>query len=109
MLHNLCTIIKNTLNITYRERIKADRNGVVTETSTRGSGNLYQAGKLRRGVNILVSTIGQSLHFLKMGLINFDNLHFFAIDESDQILMPSKSTRCDYLEQMVIPLKVVVL
>ena len=63
--------------------------------------SLYQIEKMRNGVNILISTVGKSEHFLTSELLDFKKLDFIAIDESDQILLPSKRTGCDYLKKKV--------
>ena len=100
--YDLSTIVYSLriFNSSFRERIKSDKNGRVLETGKRVIGNYHQARKLKKGVNILVSTVGQCLHFLKAGLLNFGKLDFVAIDESDQLLMPSRNQRCDYLENL---------
>ena len=51
-----------------------------------GVSQVPQVDQLRKGVDILIATPGRLLDLHKQGFIDFDNLHYLVLDESDLML-----------------------
>ena len=80
--HELCLQIENSLN-----KIKDSCINVVYGTLMGGQKIEKEKKKLRKGVNILVSTPGRLLYHLKNTKnLNFENLKFLIFDEADLML-----------------------
>ena len=80
--HELCLQIENCLN-----KLKDSCINVVYGTLMGGQKIDKEKKKLRKGVNILVSTPGRLLYHLKNTKnLNFENLKFLIFDEADLML-----------------------
>ena len=51
-----------------------------------GVSQVPQVDQLKKGVDILIATPGRLLDLHKQGFIDFDNLHYLVLDESDLML-----------------------
>ena len=51
-----------------------------------GVSQVPQVDQLKKGVDILIATPGRLLDLHKQGFINFDDLHYLVLDESDLML-----------------------
>ena len=51
-----------------------------------GVSQVPQVDQLKKGIDILIATPGRLLDLHKQGFINFDNLHYLVLDESDLML-----------------------
>jgi ATP-dependent RNA helicase RhlE len=51
-----------------------------------GVSQVPQVDQLKKGVDVLIATPGRLLDLHKQGFINFDNLHYLVLDESDLML-----------------------
>jgi ATP-dependent RNA helicase RhlE len=51
-----------------------------------GVSQVPQVDQLKKGIDVLIATPGRLLDLHKQGFINFDNLHYLVLDESDLML-----------------------
>jgi ATP-dependent RNA helicase RhlE len=51
-----------------------------------GVSQVSQVDQLKKGIDILIATPGRLLDLNKQGFIDFDNLHYLVLDESDLML-----------------------
>ena len=51
-----------------------------------GVSQVSQVDQLKKGIDILIATPGRLLDLHKQGFINFDDLHYLVLDESDLML-----------------------
>lgn len=52
-----------------------------------------QVAKLRNGADILVATCGRLNHFVSKGIVALSNLRYLCLDEGDQIVRDSDSSK----------------
>lgn len=60
--------------------------GISTNIIYGGTASRHQAETMTRPCHILVATPGRLMDFVNRGMIQFENIRFFVLDEADRML-----------------------